>query len=112
MGLRFTNIYEITEIIHILMYFPARIFGFTPVVFNAVYWPNIPLFAKIGAVLVLLYSYYTLNQMLKVLKMRYRHQKLRNAKGLSYYWFSMNPSLKKLDYVSKPQSIFMPNRST
>ena len=101
MNMKFTILYEIFDIIYLSIYLVCRGIMAPVVIYKIYAEPKVSNIILIFAVSIFIQSLGFMKIMLIIIKKKYLHYLVRKSKGISYWWFNINPKLLELDYVRK-----------
>jgi len=99
--MRYTKLYELSEILYIITYIVARGFGITYLVITAVPVSETPIVIRLTCLGLWVQSLYFVYEMNGILQRKVSHYKERCTKDISYNWFDDNTRLNELSYYRK-----------
>ena len=101
LGKTHTKHYLFWEMFYFASYILSRILYINFAIYFHSNCKNDLTFMMIAEALLLLQSLYLIYYMYKTTRSRLREYKERKSKGISYYWFEINPRVHELHYVQK-----------
>ena len=99
LGLRHTRLYFVMDVTYMAIYIIFRGMGGPVFCVMAFMSPSTPIVVAFVFMLILAQSIYFIRVMLKILRKNRLQYKERKAKGVSLFWFSINPKILQMDYV-------------
>jgi len=96
--MRYTKLYELSELSYMATYIVARGILITGLVITATPVSETPILIRITCIGLWVQSLYYIYEMYGILKRKLKHHKERVNKKISYNWFSDNARLKELSY--------------
>jgi len=96
--MRYTKLYELSEMQYILTYILARGFGITYVVFTATLVSETPILVRMSCLGLWMQSLYFIYEMNSILRRKFTQYKERCTKNISYSWFGDSKRLSELSY--------------
>jgi len=96
--MRYTKLYELSELTYMVTYIIARGILITALVITATPVSETPILIRITCIGLWVQSLYYIYEMYGILKRKMKHHQERVNKKISYNWFSDNAKLKELSY--------------
>jgi len=96
--MRYTKLYEYSEILYIATYILARGFCITYLVSTAIFVSETPIIIRLTCLGLWVQSLYFIYEMNGILQRKLKYYKERCAKDISYNWFDENKRLSELSY--------------
>ena len=101
MGLRHTRLYEIFDVIYLMVYIFVRGIISLPLVVVFFLDRNMPIFISIMFLGMVMHSMGFMLTMFKIVKNKNLQRLERKSKNVELFWVSVNPEINNLDYVKK-----------
>lgn len=98
-GLKYTKIYELIDILYIILYFFGRLIIGTPICYQIFLAPTTSWMVRLCMLCLLIQSYYYIYKMVGILRGKFLKMQERSKKNISLWWFQVNPKLKELDSI-------------
>jgi hypothetical protein len=99
--MRYTKLYELSEVLYIITYIIARGIGITYLTITAVPVSETPIVIRLTCLGLWAQSLYFVYEMNGILQRKTKHYKERCDKDISYNWFGDNEKLGELSYYRK-----------
>jgi len=99
--MRYTKLYEVSEMLYICSYILARGIGITYLVITGVPVSEVPIMIRLTCIGLWVQSLYFIYEMNGILQRKFKNYSERCAKNISYNWFDDNKNLGELSYYRK-----------